>query len=73
MGCIIYRLIEGIHHENANIRCDTIMFSERDLPFQRFTRDVIELVTRIAHAKHPTLAGAPVLLRMVLVHVLMVL
>ena len=53
VGCVITRLIKCVHHENINVRCDTIKFSERDLPFQRFTRDVIEKVTHIAHAKQP--------------------
>ena len=53
VGCVITRLIKCVHHENINVRCDTIKFTERDLPFQRFTRDVIEKVTHIAHAKQP--------------------
>ena len=55
MECIIYKLMEGVHHGDTIIRHDTIKFSERDLPFQRFTRDMIEQITYIAHAKQPTI------------------
>ena len=54
IGCIVHRLLESAHHKNANIKGDTIKFGERDLPFQRFTRNVIEQVTHITHAEQPT-------------------
>ena len=41
MGCIVKRLVESVHHNDANVMGDTIKFGERDLPFQRFTGDVI--------------------------------
>ena len=42
MGCIVNRLVEIVHHNDANVRGDTIKFGERDLPFQRFTRNLIK-------------------------------
>ena len=42
MGCILNRLVESVHHDDTNVRGDTIKFGERDYPIQRFTRNVIE-------------------------------
>ena len=42
MGCIVNRLVEGVHHNDTNVRGDTEKFGERDFPFQRFRRNVIE-------------------------------
>ena len=41
VGCIVIRLVEHVHHNDANVRGDTIKFGERDLHFQGVTRDVI--------------------------------
>ena len=32
MGCIVKKLVESVHHSDANVRGDTIKFGERDLP-----------------------------------------
>ena len=66
MGFIVNRLVESVHHNVANVRGDTTKFGERDGPFQRFTRNMIEEKPAVGR-------GAPGLLRMVLVHALMVL
>ena len=42
MGCIVNRFVESVHHNDADLRVDTIKFGERDVPFQRVTRNLIE-------------------------------
>ena len=34
MGWRVNRLVESVHHKDANVRGDTISFGERDLPFK---------------------------------------
>ena len=44
IGCEMHRniLVESVHHNDANVRGDTIKLGWMDLPFQRVTGNVIE-------------------------------
>ena len=50
---MVKRLVESVYHNDAYIRGDTIKFGQINLAFYRFTRNMIEEVAHITHAKQP--------------------